>query len=343
MRKLIVSILVLVSFALQGQVKPSWTSASEREANYPQRFFFTGYIEGNVQRDETVEEAKNRLLKDAQGLLTDGIRVTIRSQSATRTVSTDTHFNAVFEASVQTASEVEIAGINSEPTYHDSRTGIVYAFAYVSRHELAGYYKGNLAMNLAQAEGLLKTAQDLEASGEKGKARGQCEQAIPLLARIRTAQDLLTAIDVNITPDGLHQARTEALHNKLVQMMAQLAQAVYVYVESDERNFNQSSTIISNRLKAALSAKGCSFTDDPAQADFRVKITATTRLHGVEHGLTVCFADVAVALFDVKRNRSVFHDEFSQKGISTTKEAAGRKAHEDAAPAIVDKFSQWIE
>ena len=335
--------LSTVSFALYGQMKPRWTLASERELEYPQRFFFSGYTEGSVQSGETVEEAKNRLLKDAQGLLSGSIRIRITTDETLKTFSTDGSFNTIYESSVKTASELEIAGITSEPPYYDSRTGIIHAFSYVNRHELIGYYKGGLNMNLTQAEGLLQTAQDLETSGEKAKARGQCEAAIPLLARVRAAQDLLIAIDVNNTPEGLLLPRTEALHNRLAQMHARLAQAVYVYVESVERNFSQSVTIIGNRIKATLSAKGCSFTDTPEQADFLVKISASTRLHGVEHGLNICYADVGVSLFDVQKNRSVFGDEFSQKGIQTSREAAGRKALEDAAPVITDKISQWFE
>ena len=116
-----------------------------------------------------------------------------------------------------------------------------------------------------------------------------------------------------------------------------------VYLESAEKNFTQSSTIFSNRLKSALSTEGYSFTESLAQASFRLKITATTRHHGTEYGLTICYADVAVALFDVRTNRSIFQDEFSQKGISSTREAAGRKALEDAAPIIANKIPAWSE
>jgi len=335
--------LSTVSFALHGQMKPMWTWAMERETSYPPRFFFTGYIEGNVQQGETVENAKNRLSRDAQGLLSESIRVTVRSQATSHTVSTEDRFSSIFRGTVQTESEVEIVGITSEPPFYDSETGIVYAFAYVSRPELAGYYKSNLAMHLTQAEGLLQTANELESSGEKSQARRQCEAAIPLLARVRATQDLLTAIDVNITSEGLQQPRTEALYNQIVQMLTQLAQAVYVFVESVETNFSQPVTIVANRLKSTLSTQGCSFVDDPAKANFQIRIRTTTRYQGVEQGFTVCYADVAIQLFDVSRNRSVFQDEFSQKGIHTSREAAGRKALEDAATAIANKISPWIE
>jgi len=116
-----------------------------------------------------------------------------------------------------------------------------------------------------------------------------------------------------------------------------------VYLESVESNFNQRSTIIVNKLESALSEKGYSFTDNQAQARFKLKITAITRHHNSEQGLTVCFVDVAVGLFDVSRNKSVFKDEFSQKGISATREAAGRKAIEDAVPIIVNNIPPWDE
>ena len=339
--------LSTVSFALHGQMKPGWTWEPEREENYPQKLFFTGYIEGNIRAGETEEDAKKRLLKDAQGLLSEKIRVTIKSQTSSQTVSTTTNqterLDASFASNVQTATDVEIAGIRSEPPYYDKATGIVYAFVYVNRYELTGYHKGNLAMNLAQVESLLLTAQDLETVGEKAKARQQCEAAKPLLAKIRATQDLLMAIDVNSAPADLQQAKTEALHNRLAQALARLAQAVLVYMESAESNFSKPSTVVGNKLKSTLSAKGCSFTDNPAQADFRIQISATTRYHGDERGFTVCYADVAINLFDAHKNKSVFQDEFSQKGISTSQETAGRKALEDAAPVIANKISQWIE
>jgi len=120
-------------------------------------------------------------------------------------------------------------------------------------------------------------------------------------------------------------------------------QGVQVYMESIESNFSRPTTILGNRVRSLLTAKGCSFTDNHVQADFRLKIEATTRHIGEEHGFTVCFADVVVSLFDVRKNTNVFQDEFSQKGIQLSLEAAGRKALEDAAPVIVDKISQWIK
>ena len=340
-------LLSTVSLALCGQVKPSWTSAAMREISFPAGTFFTGYTQGEAWTGETIEAAKLRLLRDAQGLLAESIRMTISSRTAMQTVSTQTNrserIDNVVDANVEIAADAEIAGMNSEPPFQDTETGIIHAFAYVNRFELSGYHKANLGMNLTQAEGLLQTAHDLEAAGEKSQARRQCEAMIPLLVRVRQSQDLLTAIEPSISPEALQQPRTEALHNRLVQIHARLAQAVNVYVESAESLFSRPTSLVANRLKSLLADMGCSFTDDTMQTDFRLKIEATTRYQGIEYGFTVCYADVTIDLFDARRERSVFKDEFSQKGISTTQEAAGRKALEDAAATIADKIAKWIE
>jgi len=322
-------------------MKPDWTQSSVRDTNYPQSLFFSGYMEGSVLKGETVENAKNRLLQDAKGQLSESIRVTVKSQAGTHTISTADRFDATFTGTVQTVADEEIVGLKFESPYYDPETGIIHAFAYVNRRELAAYHKSNLDKDLTQAEGMLQTARDLEASGEKAKARGECKAANPLLARVRATQDQLTAVDN--TPEALQLTRTETLYNNLVQMYAQLAQATLVYMESVETNFSQPSTIVGNRLKSNLATKGCSFIDTPEQADFRIFIKASTRYHGEERGLTICYADVTIQLYDTRKEKVVFQDEFSQKGIHTSQESAGKKALEDTASKIVGKISEWIE
>ena len=339
--------LSTVSLALLGQVKPSWTSSAMREVEFPSAAYFSGYTQGNARSGETLEDARQRLLREAQGLLIESIRVTVRSRTESQTVSTRTNrserIDAVFATKVETDTEVEIAGMNFDTPFVDPQTNVIHAFAWVNRVELSAYHIANMQMNITQAEGLLQTARDLEQNGEKIQARRQCEAAAQLIIKVRQSQDLLTAIDSSISAEGLQLARTEALQNQLLQTYARLAQAMIMHIESVENNFSRSTTLLTNRLRALLVEKDFSFADNTAQADFLLKIEANTRQHGVEHGLTVCYADVVINLFDVRRNRSVFQDEFSQKGISTTSEAAGRRALEDAAPTIISKISQWIE
>ena len=348
MKKTLLSLFVfMASLTILGQGKPLWTWASEREDNYPQKFFFTGYIEGNVRVGESIDQAKNRLQKDAQALLSEEIRVTVKSQTVSQTVSTTTNqterLDSKFMSNVQTVTVVEIAGMHSELPYYDKETGIVFAFAYVNKEELANYYKGNLNMNLLQAEGLLKTAQDLEIAAEKVKALQQCEAVKPLLDRVRSAQDMLIVIDVNTSFDGLQQIKTESLHNLLIQMLARLAQGVYVYVEGNEDLFNTKVNIVENQLKAKLAENGCSFVETPECADFKLKINVSTRHSSYDDGIVFCFADAQVELYNIHKQKLVYRNEIAQKGGGSSQDRAGRKAMTDVVPKILEKLKPWIE
>jgi hypothetical protein len=337
--------LLSVSLALFGQVIPDWLDDDFRRMKYPEDVYFTGYAYGEVSGGKTLQDVTQQMKTDAHAALSQKIRmqITSRIQSEISALSVNGQYreSESFSNLSATESSAEIVGVKTE-SYYDAKTRTVYAFASVNRYELTGYHKSNLAMNLAQAEGLLQTAENLAEAGEKSKARQQCEAVKPLLAKVRATQDFLTALDANISPDDLQQSRTESLHDRLVQMQAQLAQATLVYMECSESNFAKPATVVCNQLKSALAGKGCSFTDDPALADFRMQIGVTTRHHNDYQGFTTCYADVTVNLFDVRKAKSVFQDEFSQKGVSTSREAAGRKALEDAAPAIAEKISPWI-
>ncbi|MCL2416698.1 MAG: hypothetical protein FWD02_02020 [Bacteroidales bacterium] len=341
----IILILSLVSLALFGQVKPSWTNASMREINFPSNVFFTGYTQGTAHRGESIAEATQRLSRDAQGLLVESIRVRVESATTSQTISTQINQNerltSEFISEVRTTTTAEVVGMNTE-TFHDRETGLIHAFAFVNRFELIGFYRANLSMNLTQIEGLLNTVQNLETNGEKARARQQLETAIPLIEQVRYAQSLLIAIDQNSSPENLQLQRTEQLQNSFIQQQARLAQAVYVFVESSENLFGANVNIVSSRVKAELSQMGCSFTDDILRADWRLTITVTTRIHGETHGFLVSYADVQINLFDVRRNRSVFQDEFSQRGIAPTQEQSARRALSDVVPIIVERISPWF-
>jgi len=341
-------LFVTVSFSLHGQGKaPTWINSSSREIEYPAGSYYTGFAFATIGLSESVEVATERTTRIAKSELAEKIRVKIASQKTLESQSisgtgTNEQLREKFTSATYTEAQAEIANVKVQ-TYYDRDKHEVYAFACANRRELASYYKGNLAMNLAQVEGILQTARSLEANNEKAKARRQLEAAKPLFAKVRYAQDLLTAIDVNATAADLQQQKTENLYSTLAQMQAQLAQGVYVYVESDERNFTELTTVVENKLKAVLAAKGCSFVNSPLQADFQLYITATTRYYGEYYGVATCYADVQVNLVDTHKKKSVFKDEISQKGVAATKESAGKKALESVVPIVANKISSWIE
>ncbi|GHT08352.1 hypothetical protein AGMMS49525_17550 [Bacteroidia bacterium] len=271
---------LFVFLALFGQeTPPAWLNENVRASRYSSEIFYTGFAYNIIESGKSLQELAERSKTDAQTELVRKIRVKIEAhtQSTISTQNTNGKYNESegFSSEAKTSAGAEIVGIKTE-SYYDKASNTVYAFACVNKYELAGYYKANIGMHLQQAEGSLTTAEQLEQGGEKAKARKQCEEAIPLLAKVRYAQDLLTAIDA-ADSESLQQTKTEDLRSKATQMLARLAQGVYVYVASSEDNFGKTENVLANKLKAILAKSGCSFVENDTQADFKLTISANTR------------------------------------------------------------------
>jgi len=346
MKKFIFAILFLsVSLTIFGQITPDWLDEDFRTMKFHESVYFTGFSYGEVSGGKTLQDVMSQIKTDAQADLSRKIRLQIisHSQSEISAMSSGGQYyeNESFLNRSTTESSTEVVGVKTE-SYYEVKTRIVYAFAYVNRNELIAYYKANLAMNLTQAESLLQIAQNLENSGEKVKARQQCEAVKLLLAKVRSAQDLLTAIDINSAPGNLLQARTEAMHDTLVQMQAQLAQAIYVYMESHEDLFGQKVDIVINKVKAELAKNGCSFVENVQQADFKLRINVSTRHSSNDSGIVFCYADTQLELYHIRKQKIVYSDEIAQKAGGVSIDKSGRKAMADVALKISEKLKPWI-
>ena len=226
----------LSSIAFGQDIPPRWLEQSVRDYLYPNNTFFTGFV--SEKASDPIQEQTDKLKTEAQKSLSENIRVRIKSESQSTDKSIrmngNEQINSTYSSEVQSSSNVEIVGIKTE-SYHDKSANIIYAFACVNKYELIGYYKSNLQVNTGQIESYVKTAQDLEANNEKAQARQQLETAKPIFSKIRYAQDILTALDNSISVEDLQQEKIEAYYNTFTQMQARLAQAIYVYVESNAK------------------------------------------------------------------------------------------------------------
>jgi hypothetical protein len=97
-----------------------------------------------------------------------------------------------------------------------------------------------------------------------------------------------------------------------------------------------------NKIKTKLLNKGCTFTQNAPQSDFQLYIKATERQFNSDRDFVYCYVDVTLELFDTSTGESVYVDDFSQKGVSTSRNRAVRAAVEDAAETINEKITPYI-
>jgi hypothetical protein len=344
-------VCVALPLFVSGQGAPRWLNSHSREQAYPAGAWFTGFAEGNVRPNETLPAATARLKKEAQGLLTESIRVSVESVTGSRSQSTRINhaeqLTAVFEAAVNTAAKADIVGAKTE-NWFDADENTLYAFAWVNKAELAAYYQNQIALYLNKVESALDTAAELAEKGAKMKARRQCEGVIEAFAKVAYAQDLLTAINYRADDAALQQQRGERLRNTLVQTLAGLENSVYVYIECTETANGQPVVHIADRLPGLLTEQGCgcNFTGLPEEADYVVKVTARlVRCTAAPDNVTFCYATATASVYNAHTQKTLVPKIPEAKGGWTNgnRAKATEEAFNELAQAVASQVAPMMK
>ena len=348
---MLVCVLCLSPFIGEAQSPSAWLTSQARELNFPADTYIWGFVPGNMRSGETESAMLARLKTDAKkeaaGKVRTMVEAEVRKTDRQFTNGEDYSFSSLYQDYTRQAIQAEINGINIE-THYDPSERMGYAFAYVKKSELAAYYKSQINLQLQQVQTALNTAATAANAGQKMRAKKACEDALQPLAKAEFAQDLLSAISPYET-EALQLDRLSRLKNELLQALIDLEQSIYIYLKCDETNFGQTVRILGPELKRLFSNNQCSFTDDPAQADYKIVVTASTRKHdgNVAFGdgsLKFSLADVEVEVYSNYKKMVVYSDGISQKnnGDGATYESAGRNALKLAAGKVWENIKPWI-
>lgn len=323
---------------------PSWLKDSWRSSQYPENVFLKGFAQDSKNKNETVAEATERVKNMARANLSETILATVKSVSDSYSESIMQGDNEVvnesFKSQIQVSTNLELNGVSVESYVKDN---MIYGFAHANKYEIIGYYKANLNMQVQQIEGLISTAKELENNHEKKKAKDEFNKALPIFNEIAEAQGILTALDKNISEADLKKEKTMGLYNEVIQANARLAQAIMVYIDSNEDNFGQSTNLIENGLKAILAENECSFTTNELEADWKIRVKATSREFNFSNDVYFSYVDAQVELYKAPSEKHVYQNEFSQKGAhSKSYKEAARKALDDISKQISEKLLNWI-
>ena len=343
--------MILCLSPVQAQDPSSWVTPQAREMNYPSDSYIWGFVPGNLRGSEGISDLLTRLKVDAKKDAAGKVRTMVESVTQKGDIQIadgeDYAFASVYENYTKQTSQAEIAGFKVE-AYYDEFDRMGYAFAYVKKTELASYYKSQINIQLQQVQNALTTASTAVNAGQKMRAKKSCENALQPLAKAEFAQDLLSAISPNDI-EALQLDRLARLKNELLQTLIDLEQSIYIYFRCSENNFGQQVRVLGPELKRILANNQCSFTEDPAQADYKITIKAVTRQHegSVVFGdgvLKFSLADVEVEVYSNYKKMVVYNDGITQKnnGDGATYETAGRNALKLSAAKVWDGIKPWI-
>jgi len=196
MKWLFTCFLLCLSSAVFAQ-KPDWTDYYQRESQYPENMFLTGFAsQGNVAQNNP--ELFDVLTEVARKQLIESIQVKIKSIAELNIQNVNTNTNEEFKLTSVSLAEANIVGLQFE-TYYDRKNKEAYAFAYARRNEVITYYENLIKSNLDKIEQYQNEAAqaiDVGNNREALKALFSCNN---LFRELEESRLILTALGITST------------------------------------------------------------------------------------------------------------------------------------------------
>ncbi len=331
-------VLILATATCFAQ-KPAWVNDEFRSGDYPRSKYLTGYAV-NTGANSTSFAAE--LKASAKSELIEGIMVSVSSAKTMQKSERAGVFTEDYTASSATFANADINGLKIE-YYYDapSRTGM--AFAWADKAEVKGFYSATIAMAIQRADAMLQDGYNAEVENNKSRAKKEYETALALLQTLALPQSLLIAIDGGDTP-AAQSALAQKLLSEARSAVSRMQSAIKVCVIAKEDNFGQPVSLLSPKLKAELSNHGCSFTENKAEADWLLYITASTRKGSDVDGIFFAYLDAETSLIEQRTGREIYRNAFTDiKGGGLDYTRAGLKAYNGGLQNIVAQLVKNIE
>ena len=344
----------ITAFTAFAQMPPTWSDYDMRQLEYPDSEYFTGYAEGAPMTGERQEVATQRLKDAARVEALSTIRVHVKNNTTNNALSqtlrssegTFRQSMREFISSTTTSVDMKIPGLQIE-AWRDPQTGIISAFAYVKKNTLIRQLEKQITVALTKVEMSLDQIDQLIATGQKLQARSAAENALPLFAEVDEAQKLLVAVDADATEETLMLAETRQLQQRLMEMVAQLKNALTICLRADTKIFNSAYSALQAELQGHLSKLGCNFVTDPSIADWVIDISAQAREYNTMTMGNVStyfvYVDANIAITKTATGQRVYENMFSEKGGHTHNyEQAAREAYKYLLPKLREVLDEYI-
>ncbi len=329
---------ISVSFTALCQGPPVWYDSAMRDMKYPREMFFTGFAIGEKNPGESAEDAIRRISDEAKVEAVSGIRMTVsKVMNSTSSSSLTTGSQGVSEVSKEdfVSSTImrtdirDVPGLLSE-FWTDPDKGIVAAFAYVGKSELA--------------RKAVEEIGDLAAASRLKDASDALEGLKPILDDIDEDQKLLVSVDASLSDEDLQIPRFNELKNVISSIDDSLKDGVSIYLSCSAEIFGNAYRDFEEELRAALSGFRCHFVESSEDAERTIVINASAVEHSKSELYNLsnyfCYVNLDMTLENNVKGVCVYDGRISQKGGHTK---SYRDAAVDGYKDIVGKVMLIIE
>jgi len=330
------------SYSQKSAIAPQWIQESWREVSYPQKEWYTGFSQDVVERGANVAQITQRVEREAQNRMVQGISVHISGTSQTRTSSSQVRqgekvnetIGKEYEQIIEASTNTQV--VKSEThSYHDVKNNRVYAFAAVKRSDLASYYISVIETGLGEAQREFEQSKQLAGAGDN---RGAAEKLVLSKSKIDPLsyyRDMLITVDPVNGLKRAHVDRTNELLKNITAAQIELQNDLFVFLRSKEVILGEETDIVISGLQTLLTQNNCRIAGNKEAAGFILSIearVANPKSDGVFH---YCNAAVRVNLTNTRTGKSeaVININGPKEG-NMTAQAAAEAAFKSVVPMI---------
>ncbi len=290
---------------------------------------------------------KSYLLNIARTNLAKKVQMRVKDEANLHKNSVDGYSHISYSSSTHFSTEVNLKLVDSKTLYNAS-TKEGFAIVFIDKSAACRYYRNEIDRVLSKADNALTTANNYVASGFKERARGEMKAILPEFSKTEEPFFWLSFFEISRAELTDLTGRCNTREQAVKQMLADLKHGTLICLSCVTDLFGQSYIALQNELKGRLAVGGCSFTDNPGEADWIIGIEAAAREQNIAvlGGMTSYFAyvDARVAIDKGATSQRIYENEISVKGGHTRNYMeAARAAYKDLSKQLGEVLKESIK
>lgn len=352
MRKLLIILSSALSLTVFAQ-QPDWVDPTFREEHYPAGIYYTGFSSAYVKNGEDKETAYDRLRQNARTEAVASIQVTveqtIEKHMQNIQTGTDVSTKDIVTSRITTRTSIkDVPGLKVE-IWENSKTGEVYAFAWVKATSLYRQLMRRIIANNAKAEVELESIETMANRGEKVQAKKNLKRVQELIDDVESDQHIMLSIDTSVTDEDMAVQETNLLIKRYQALTSNLKNCINIYLICNAQIFGQNYNALEGEMQSELNKLGVTFVTSPEQSDWAIYVNASAREDVIGHfGKSTsytAYVDASVAIDKGAAGQRIFEEQLkSERGTHTTNfEEAARVAYKKISPQIGEIIKQHIQ
>lgn len=315
MKRIGAILLLLLTFLRVNaqECPPEWVK-------YTYGGYFYDIQSDNNNRELSETDFKNYLLNIARTSLAKQIQVSVQDVAKLNKVSVDGRTAINYTSSTTFSTNVDMKLVETKTLYNPaSRVG--YAIAYIDRDAARNYYKNELTLVYNKVNNSVVLADNFVSAGFKSRAQTELEASLKHLDSVDESLFWMNIFGALQSELSDWQQRFNAAEQNIKRKLTELKHGTVIYLSCIADIFGRPYSTLQNELKGILATDGCSFTDNPSDADWAITITCSVREYSNEKignsNTYFSYVNAQIVIDKVITSQRIYEDEISVKGGHT--------------------------